>query len=465
MRVCLIQVPPASEADKHWARFPILGLAYVAAAIERAGHEVILLDGKLDELSEDEIVERAAAARADLIGFTCMTVEFPSVVRVAGRLKPLCEAPIIAGGAHVNAVGAQALEDCAHLDLVCKGEGEDLILELIEAIEGRASLADIPGLSYREGGAVVSNPTRPYPKDYDRLAYPAWHLFRVGEEIPVLTHRGCPYRCTFCGHNSGFKARFRSVDNVLDEISQVVARFEPSVIRFEDETFGLDLKRTKAILAGIMERGLHRKVSFSAQTRVDRADGEFMAMLRDANFKTLELGVETGNAEVMKRIRKGITLEQVEAAVALAKREGLRVWCKFIIGHPHETRATAMDTVRFITKLNPHQLSVSIMTPFPGTPIHDMAMKGEGGYRVLTDDWSAFDKYSTGALELVELPLHRLKMLQLLCYLSLYLRNGRLIELVKLVVAHRALAVQLALGPLRSFRSRTRAAPQPVAAE
>ena len=462
MRVCLIQVPPASEADKHWARFPILGLAYIAAAIERAGHEVVLLDGKLDELSEDEIIERAEAARADLVGFTCMTVEFPSVARIAGRLKQRCTVPIIAGGAHVNAVGAQALEDCPHLDFVCKGEGEDLILEFIDALQGQGSYAEIPGLCYRVGGDVVSNPTRPYPKDYDRLAYPAWHLFRVGEEIPVLTHRGCPYRCTFCGHNSGFKARFRSVDNVLGEITEVVARFRPSVIRFEDETFGLDLKRTKAILAGIMERGLHRKVSFSAQTRVDRVDAEFMAMLKEANFETLELGVETGNAEVMKRIRKGITLEQVESAVALANREGLRVWCKFIIGHPHETWATAMDTVRFITKLNPRQLSVSIMTPFPGTPIHAMAMKGEGGYRVLTEDWSAFDKYSTGALELVELPLHQLKMLQLLCYLSLYVRNGRIIELFNLIVSHRALAVQLALGPVRSFRSRSKPALQPV---
>lgn len=451
MRICLIQCPPASESDKHWARFPILGLAYLAGSLESAGHEVVLLDGKLGGLSESQIVESVRRAAPELVGITCMTVEFPSAARIAGAIRQATEIPIIAGGAHINAVGEQALVDCPCFDFLCRGEGEDLVIELVEALETGGPLSAIPGLSYRQDCSIVSNPARPYPKDYDRFPFPAWHHFKVGDEIPVLTHRGCPYRCTFCGHNSGFKARFRSVDNVLQEISQVVDRFRPSVIRFEDETFGLDLKRTKAILHGLIERNLHQRVRFSAQTRVDRADAEFMRLLRDANFHMLELGVETGNAEVMKRIRKGITLEQVETAVALAKREGLRVWCKFIIGHPGETRQSAMDTVRFIARLNPHQLSVSIMTPFPGTPIHEMAMRGEGGYRMLAGDWSAFDKYSTGVLELEDLPLYKLKAFQLLCYLALYVRNGRVGELVRLVLAHRALAVSLALGLLRSL--------------
>ena len=94
--------------------------------------------------------------------------------------------------------------------------------------------------------------------------------------------------------------------------------------------------------------------------------------------------METGNADVLREIKKGITLEQVELAVALAKANGLRVWCKFIVGHPGETHATIRDPIDFIAKINPNQLSVSIMTPFPGTPIHEMALRGEGGYRLLS---------------------------------------------------------------------------------
>lgn len=455
MRICLIQVPPASAFERHWARVPVIGLACVAARLEEAGHDVVLLDGKLNGLSDSEIVEGVRRADPGLVGFTCMTVEFPAVCRIAGAVRRVSNAPIIVGGAHINAVGATCLEECPDLDMACCGEGEELILELVDALAaGGESLGEIAGLAYRHNRAVVANPKRPYPQDYDVFPFPAWHHFRLGEEIPVLTHRGCPYQCTFCGHNSGFKARFRSVDNVLAEIEQVVGRYRPSLIRFEDETFGLDLKRTKAILLGIIERGLHRNVRFSAQTRVNRVDFEFMRLLKAANFETLELGVETGNAEVMLRIKKGITLEQVETAVALAKEAGLRVWCKFIVGHPNETSGTAMDTVRFIARLNPDRLSVSVMTPYPGTPIHDMAMRGEGGYRLISRDWSTFDKYSPGALELVELPLYRLKMFQLLAYLALYLGNWRIADLVRLVVAHRRMAASLAFGPIASFLSR-----------
>jgi radical SAM superfamily enzyme YgiQ (UPF0313 family) len=454
MKVCLIQAPPASEFDRHWAKFPVLGLAYLAAAVRSAGHEVILLDGKLDMLSADEIVDRAVEAQADLVGLTCMTVEFPMVVRIAERIRERSAVPIVVGGAHVNAVKKQALEECPAIDFACVGEGEYALIELIDAVGGRGSVEEITGLCWRRDGENVVNPTRPYPKDYDLLPFPAWDMFKVSSQIPVLTHRGCPYRCTFCGHNSGFKTRFRSVENVVAELRHSVDTFAPEVIRFEDETFGLDLKRTKDIIAGIIEHGLHRKVAFSAQTRVDRVDAEFMKLLREANFETLELGVESGNPAVLKSIRKGITLDQVDRAVKLAKAENLRVWCKFILGHPNETRETIWDTIRYIARLNPDQLSVSIMTPFPGTPIHEMAVRGEGGYRLLSTDWKDFDKYSTGALELDDLPLWRLKMYQILCYLMLYLKNGRAGELFGLVRGHRTMAFSMLGGAFKSFGER-----------
>src|SRR6266511_923153 len=108
--------------------------------------------------------------------------------------------------------------------------------------------------------------------------------------------------------------------------------------------------RTKAILEGIISREIHHRVRFSAQTRVDRVDEEFIRLLKTANFETLELGVESGNAEILRQSKKGITLEQVEYAVGLAKANGLRVWCKFILGHPNETHATIRDTLNFIAR-------------------------------------------------------------------------------------------------------------------
>ena len=452
MRIALVQPPPRSDFDRHWARFPSLGIAYIASSLRAAGHEIDLLDGKLADLTVDQIVQRVADRPPDLVGITCMTVEYPRAVEIARRIKEHRPAtPIVVGGAHVNAVGRQALEEGAGFDYACVGEGEYLTRELADAIERDADPGAIPGLVSRRDGAIVSGPTRPPPTDYDALPFPAWDLFEPVETLPLLTHRGCPFRCTFCSHNSGFKPRYRTPGNVLDEVDEMLARYNPKRIRIEDETFGLHMGRTKAILEGLIERGVHERVSFSAQTRVDRVDDEFMRLLKTANFETLELGVESGNPEVLKKVEKGITLEQVEHAVALAKANGLRVWCKFILGHPGETHATIRDTIDFIAKINPQQLSVSIMTPFPGTPIHEMALRGEGGYRLLSGGWEDFDKYSSGVLELETVSLGQLKRYQIACYANLYLRNRRFGEVARLVVSQRAVASEL----LRSAVGRT----------
>lgn len=444
MKVVLIHPPPRSDFDKHWARVPVLGLAYIAGSLQREGHDAVLLDGKLDGLSIDAICARAVEARPDLIGITSMTVEYPIATEIARRIKATVATPIIVGGAHINAVGAAALSDCASLDFACVGEGEHLTLELVAALTAGGGFEGILGLAYRDRGIPRYTGARPYPPNYDELAFPAWQMFSLGDQIPLLTHRGCPFRCNFCSHNSGFEPRYRSVANVLAEIEDIVGRYRPAVIRFEDETFGLNLRRTKELLYGILARGLHRKVRFSAQTRVDRIDAEFVRLLRDACFDTLELGVESGCARILSATGKGITLDQVKTGVSLARAAGLTVWCKFIVGHPNETSDDIKETIDFIARLNPDRLSVSIMTPFPGTPIHDMALRGEGGYRMVAHGWQDFDKYSAGALELETVTLGQLKFYQLWSYANLYLKNRRLRELARHVWEHRSMARDMA---------------------
>jgi anaerobic magnesium-protoporphyrin IX monomethyl ester cyclase len=452
MRIALVQPPPRSEFDKHWARYPSLGIAYVAGSLRAAGHTIDLLDGKLAGLTVDDIVTQVRDRPPDLVGITCMTVEYPRAVELARRIKlDRSDVPVVVGGAHVNAVGRQALEEGEGFDFACVGEGEHLMCELADALGSGTDPAAIPGLVSRRGDDLVDAVPRLPPEDYDLLPFPAWDLFRPVKTLPLITHRGCPFRCVFCSHNSGFKPRYRTPANVLDEVEHILERYRPTRIRIEDETFGLHMGRTKAILEAIISRGIHHRLQFSAQTRVDRIDEEFIRLLKTANFETLELGVETGNPEMLEKVKKGITLDQVEYAVALAKANGLKVWCKFILGHPDETHATIRDTIDFIAKINPHQLSVSIMTPFPGTPIHEMALRGEGGYRLLAGGWEDFDKYSSGVLELETVSLGQLKRHQLACYANLYLRNRRFRELGRLVVGNRAVGWEM----LRSAVSRT----------
>jgi radical SAM superfamily enzyme YgiQ (UPF0313 family) len=453
MRIALVNPPPRGELEKHWAEYPVLGLAYVASSLRAHGHDVLLFDGKLAGLTWEEIVAGVAGARPDLVGITCMTVEYPLAAKIATAIRAHSAVPIAMGGAHVNAVRATVLDECPAADFACIGEGEHLAVELAAALAAGGDLARIPGLAHRVDGHVIRNPAREYHDDYDSLPFPAWELFHVGAQIPLLTHRGCPFECNFCGHNSGFKPRYRSPENVLAEIEYIVETFRPLNIRIEDETFGLNLPRTRRILELVVERGLEKKVTFSAQTRVDRVDGDFIRLLKRCNFRWLEVGVESGSPDVLKRMGKGITLDQVERAIGHAKAERLKIWTKFILGHPHETRHDMRLTARFIARLNPDRLSVSVMTPFPGTPIFDMAVRGEGGYRMLSDDWGAFDKYSSGALELKDIPLSQLKLLQLYCYLNLYLRNGRVVDLVKMTGQHMPLVLEMVRGVVASSRS------------
>ncbi len=444
MKIALINPPPRTEFEKHWAEFPGLGLAYVAASLRAAGHDVVLLDGKLVQgMTVDAIVKRVIASAPDLVGITCMTVEFPNAALIAERIKTRSSVPIIVGGAHVNAVETEVLDEGPGFDYACLGEGEITVCEFAAALASGGDITTIAGLAYRKNGVAMRTAPRGYPDDYDKIPFPAWDMFNMGDQVPILTHRGCPFQCTFCGHNSGFSPRYRTPKNVLDELEEVVTRYRPKTIRFEDETFGLNLPRTKAILRGILERGLQKKTAFSAQTRVDRVDQDFIRLLKDCNFETLELGVESGNDKVLERIRKGITLDQVERAVRLAKAEGIRIWCKFILGHPHETRQDVMDTLAFIAKINPDRLSVSVMTPFPGTPIFEMAIRGEGGYRLLSRDWTKFDKYASGVLELDSMSLGELKLYQILAYVRLYLQNGRFGDLFDLVQRHPQMAVEM----------------------
>lgn len=452
MKVALINPPTTSEFDKHWAGFPILGLAYVASSLRSAGHEVLLLDGKLNNVTNEQILEQIIDYQPDLIGITCMTVDFPTTVKISTMIKKRVNIPIIVGGAHINSVEEKAIEECEHIDFLNIGEGEYLILDLLSQLKEKKDYSNILGLVYRTSNKnYIKNPSRPYPKDYDLLPFPAWDLFNTSEQIPILTHRGCPFHCTFCSHNSGFKTRFRSPQNVVNEIENTIIKYHPKIIRFEDETFGLDIKRTTLIINGILEKKLHLKVSFSAQTRVDKITEPFILLMKQANFETLELGVESGNEKMLLEIKKQITLEQVRYAVALAKKHKLRVWTKFILGHPGETKDTIMDTINFITELNPEQLSVAIMTPYPGTPIYDLALKGEGGYKLLVNDWSSYDKYSSGVLELKDISITQLKIYQLLAYVNLYFKNTRFLDAFHLIRKHFSMAIFMVISIFTSF--------------
>jgi anaerobic magnesium-protoporphyrin IX monomethyl ester cyclase len=193
----------------------------------------------------------------------------------------------------------------------------------------------------------------------------------------------------------------------------------------------------------IMEAGLHRRIKWQANTRANVGDYGLFRKMREAGCVSVGLGIESGNAQVLRRIKKGITLSAAETAVRLAKKAGLETRCFYIIGHPHETRKTAWDTIKFAARLNSDHAAFGLMVPYPKTEVAEMAERGEGNYRIVSSHWSDYDKYLGNALELEQLSRRQLQVLQAQAYLFFYLRNFRVFALLRYVWENR-----LSLFPL-----------------
>ncbi len=227
-------------------------------------------------------------------------------------------------------------------------------------------------------GNIKSTPERPLIKDLDSLPFPARHLvpfesYAASKEQTggIITSRGCVYSCNYCSSSliMGKKFRSRSPDNVVDEIEELIDKYQIRDFGFMDDTFMLNKKRAHDIADEIKTRGLD--VSFVASSRVDRVDSGLLQNLKSSGMKTIYYGVESGSQRILDLMKKGITLKNAEDAVKTAKNAGLEVLTSFIIGYPGETKEDINKTIDFSIKLEPDYSQYSILTPFPGTPIYN----------------------------------------------------------------------------------------------
>jgi radical SAM superfamily enzyme YgiQ (UPF0313 family) len=444
MKIALINPPVRSSFDRHWIFNPYLSLGYLAAILEEKNHYCEIVEGKSEKLTVDNVVERVVKINPDLIGITSWSIEINQAANVAASIKKAIKSvPIIIGGAHANALPKTTLIDFPDFDFLIYGQGEETLCELVDELKkNMKDFSNINGLVYRSEGNVIQNPPRIIKEDLTVLPFPAWHLFPYTSTLSIMTERGCPYRCIFCARNLGKKIRSRPPEHVVEELGYIIDRFHPKRVTFEDETFGLLPERTKEILSLMIKKSFQKKVSFGCQTRADVADRELYQMMRRAGFRGISVGIESGNQEILKTIKKNMTLDQAEKAVTLAKSVGLKIHCFFILGHPHETIETIRDTIDFAVKLKPHRVSFALMAPYPGTKVYEMAKRGEGGYRLLSNDWRKFDKYSGKVMELESVSLSKLRMLQWKAYLKVYFYSLRFIQLAKLILqSRRILAV------------------------
>ena len=371
-----------------------MGLCYVAAAFERAGAEVVILDYIVRKYSPEKLSKELSDFQPDVIGITSVTMNFhraAAIIKAASEILP--GAVTIMGGPHVSFDYEDTLKHHPEIDLIVVGEGEQTIEELLPVIGNRKAWSGIDGIAFRDDGGVVFTGKRELIRDLDDLPFPSRHLLpmsrylSLGFPISIITSRGCPNRCIFCiGHRMvGNRIRNRNPQKVLDEIEDLLSYgFER--INFSDDFFTSNVKRVKEICKGINDRGL--SFGWAAFARADSVSEELLILMRDAGCDTVFFGIESGNQQMLDRIKKRVTLDRIRKAVADCKAVGMRVFGSFIVGLPGETMETLMDSHRFAKELD-IVYGYHFLAPFPGTEV--MTHMDQYDLELLSRDWSTFD--------------------------------------------------------------------------
>jgi radical SAM superfamily enzyme YgiQ (UPF0313 family) len=348
------------------------GLFTLGANAIRAGHQVQVIN--LSGFAWSRIEEVIAALGADLWGMSCWTSNRRGVAYVAELIKRVRpESHVVIGGPHATPLAKEMLAHHRAIDTVIVGEGELTFLELATRLERGEPTTAIAGSWYREGKQILEAPERPSIKNLDDLACPHDYF----DTHIVMTSRGCPWACTFCGAETSWGRGFRgqSVPYVLDELEQAVSRASVKMIQIKDDTFTTNKKRVKELCRGIRERKLN--FVWSCDTRVDVLSDDLLFEMRLAGCQRLSLGVESGSPKILEAIDKKITAEEILESSELAKKYGIQVRFYMMLGNRGETKETFQETLDFLERAKPHSYIFSCLSIYPGTiDFHDAEKAG-----------------------------------------------------------------------------------------
>jgi anaerobic magnesium-protoporphyrin IX monomethyl ester cyclase len=397
---------------------PHLGLAYLAAVSEERGDEVFLFDADIEDESITEAVQRF---QPGIVGITANTPQVKSAWRTSQAIKSVKDIPVVLGGPHVSVLPAESAMR-PEVDVVVRGEGEAVWVKLCEIIENAQQsnpnftaqdlldpqnglLDGLLGISYfTNQNQERHNPDHPPIADLDTLPFPAYHVFKMNrytnlqpatdaidgaKSFSVMTSRGCPYRCTFCSQSiMPIKWRARSPENVLKEWQHLVHEMGAQEIGVLDDSANIQVDRLERMADLFIKHQVnHVPWIFVNGIRANLATQELLGKLKKAGLKRTAFGVESGDPDVLLSIDKKIDHDTIRQAFKNAKAVGLETIGFFIIGLPGETEESMNRTIEFACEVDPLIANFSMMTPYPGTKVYEIA-KRQG--RLLLDDWEDY---------------------------------------------------------------------------
>ena len=375
---------------------PSLGLAFLAGALEGAGVETRVVDYTVFPYSKLMLESVLRDFQPNLVGVTSVTMTYNSAAQVIQDVKAVDKHILtVMGGPHVTFWAHEAMNSLAELDFVVIGEGEHTAIDLVRETEKGGDWSKVKGIVYRQGSQVLSTGPREQIIDLDSLPMPARHLFPLGRylalgmPITMTTSRGCPFQCIFCVGRKmvGAKVRYRNPEKVVDELAYLHG-LNFKQINIVDDLFTASKDHCLAVCHEIQKRAL--EVRWTSFSRVDTISRELLIEMKKAGCYSVSFGVETGNPDILRTIKKKITIERVIDAANLCREVGMDVHFSFILGLPGETPETLRQTAAFSEKLSGivGSCGFHLLAPFPGTEVREKS--DELGINILTHDWSDY---------------------------------------------------------------------------
>ncbi len=378
---------------------PTLGLSCIAGSLLKNKHEVEIFDFNLYENNEKKFIEELKRFNPDFVGITFVTPLIREADKISKIVKKFNKKIIVVGGgAHCSSFPESSIKETL-IDIVVIGEGDFAINEIVKG----KKLSNIKGIVYKENMEIFVNKRRDFIKDLDTLPLPAYHLYdfkrykvpaAIARRNPVAwleTSRGCVYGCTYCNKSVfGRTFRVKSPKRVVEEFI-IVKKSGFKEIYIADDGFTTDIERAKKICDLLIEKKVYIPWSTITGIRVDRVNLDLLKKMKRAGCYRVYFGIESGSQEILSKIKKGITLEQVRKAVRWSKEAGLEVAGYFMIGLPGETKKTMRETIDFAKSLNLDLFKVSITIPLPATEMFNELDKAK---LIKTYDWEKFKFYS-----------------------------------------------------------------------
>ncbi len=400
MRVLLLEPPKTPWEMMGDVVAPPLGLAQLAGCLEAAQIPVEILDANALELGWAGTEEAIAQAGPDLIGITVFTPYVPDVaqaVSVARQAAP--QATIVLGGPHATFTVEETFETMPGTDVIVRGEGDQILVELARALETGAGLEGVPGISYRRDGEIVENASPP-PLDLANHPLPAFHLMPMeryhfaslgGPFATVVASRGCPFQCSFCSEWPFWRGGWRPHEPewVVEQLDILVNRYGRTNIWFGDDCFNVSRDHVAAICEGILQREID--VNWYYQGRADLLvkHKDLLPLMRKAGNRMVQLGIEASNDEQRDELNKQLRTETVEEAVRLLRENDIVCQGMQIVGLPSDTPRTFEQKVRLVNRLNIDFPVFLVYTLFPGAPAYQEAV--EQGLIELPADYERHD--------------------------------------------------------------------------